>query len=674
MKNTHNSNITVTTKGRNNTVSLFLTQYIFGKRWFIGWGILILIGLSYYFVLDNHQFIYSNYEDTKATFDKGDSNYLKIVILPFKANRNHKHYKSDYAGELFDNLSETLLKDSIPFKLLKLKSRKYIPESPQDAIKFRKEKNADIVIWGKYSERNDGTSKTLISYSIVDTLLIDNKRKFGSSENIVLPFGPSDITKGSLQNINYALYWLSGIAYYRYGDLKKASEAFQQIEIAEVSGENPDYFYNQLAKVFKDLGEYKIALQYNTSAIDITKEEFPPSPLKYADYLDLQALILKGLERPNEGLPLIEKAINLKSNNGSDFINLGYSIAVKGSLLNDMNQIQDANKCYQMALEYCEQASRDAPPKLLSELLGNLATYAFKEEDFDLAISLQHQALKKIEGKNVSPIWRGRLHDNLAQMYENNSQYDSAFHHLNESLSIQENFLPGDHPNLANLYSSIGAILFEMADYERAISFVDKAISISSHPENISHQQKKLPLYFHNKSQMLTGLKDFESAKVYELKSIESFRDVNGFDHPYLLEGLATIYYKLGKIDSSMIIRDRVLNSPIADTYIIVSTHLSLGDTWFNRKNYPKSMEHALLAMSKVDNHNSYHKDHRTRADIHLLLGRIKYKTEHWDESKNDLNEAKRIYGLIFSDEHPGIVKADEYLNKVNSELGYSAR
>ena len=72
----------------------------------------------------------------------------------------------------------------------------------------------------------------------------------------------------------------------------------------------------------------------------------------------------------------------------------------------------------------------------------------------------------------------GNYYNNLGSSYSSVGEYETALSYLNKALTIQTNALGSDHPDVANTYMSIGATKYRQQDYEASYLYYNKAYLI----------------------------------------------------------------------------------------------------------------------------------------------------------------------------------------------------
>jgi hypothetical protein len=95
-------------------------------------------------------------------------------------------------------------------------------------------------------------------------------------------------------------------------------------------------------------------------------------------------------------------------------------------------------------------------------------------------------------------------YNNIGMVYHNMGEYSKALSYYEKTLEIKKQSLPPNHPDLAMSYNNIGAVYDNMGEYSKALSFYERAVDIvqqslpSNHPDvqryrrNLDIVKKKL--------------------------------------------------------------------------------------------------------------------------------------------------------------------------------------
>jgi tetratricopeptide (TPR) repeat protein len=194
--------------------------------------------------------------------------------------------------------------------------------------------------------------------------------------------------------------------------------------------------YN-LAIIFRSLGNYEKALEYNLKDIEISEIILDPGHQELAKSYNDIALTYHYLGK-------YEKAL--------DYHYLALKIREK---LLDSEHLDLANSYNNIAGTYSS--------------LG-IYTKALEYQFKDLAI-----IEKKLEIYHPS---KATSYNNIAETYRALGNYEKVMEYHKKSIVIREKTLVPDHPDLAISYNNIAGTYYDMKDYINAKFYIDKAVKI----------------------------------------------------------------------------------------------------------------------------------------------------------------------------------------------------
>ena len=83
-------------------------------------------------------------------------------------------------------------------------------------------------------------------------------------------------------------------------------------------------------------------------------------------------------------------------------------------------------------------------------------------------------------------------YNNIGAVYYSQHDFDNALKYLKKSLSIRKKHFELDHPIIADSYNNIGLAYYYQGDYNKAVKYLKKALAIfektlgPNHPNNVT--------------------------------------------------------------------------------------------------------------------------------------------------------------------------------------------
>lgn len=157
----------------------------------------------------------------------------------------------------------------------------------------------------------------------------------------------------------------------------------------------------------------------------------------------------------------------------SDLSNLAYSYMALGNLQYDQTNYNDALKYYFQSLDTYDSVSNYAG--MSSALIWVGIIYQFAQAEHKKAINTYMEALEYASLGN-STLNKGYIYSNLATIYYNEYEYDSAILYYKRSNEIKQQF--SDQRGIGNDYNNIGNVWYELKKYDSALFYYERSLKI----------------------------------------------------------------------------------------------------------------------------------------------------------------------------------------------------
>jgi len=481
-------------------------------------------------------------------FNSSDSN-LKILILPLRPDRDNPNLQNDYSFQLLKRLRIKQENENLNVTVQLSKDFEH-PVTHTDAKEMGRSINADMILWGSYTEQDSiksGLESVNICYSLTNPFSIDKSKLIGDT-------GPQDIKElkqlqnGYLQNdIDYIIHWIEGMAAYEKNDFKLALTHFQKVPIIE----NDEYSLESLTRlgeIFYDLGKYNDALTYQRKSISIQEKMPDFEKLKLAESYNNLGFTMGALGIYDTAYIYHKRSMNIHEEEldstdialANSYQNLAYSLVY-------LSKYKDALVYNYKDVEIKENLL-DSLNLDLAESYNQLGYTFYLLKDHVKALNYQKKALI-IREKKLDPN-HPRLADsynNVGIMLNSFSKHDTALLYLRKSHSIYLEILDSFHPYIATSFDNIGRTYFHKKDYEEAIKNYHNALNIrklnfdSIHPL-IAYSFNNLGLGYKKLKDYPNALKYYHQALEIRKTTLDSFH--NNLANSY--NNIGYVYQELG--------------------------------------------------------------------------------------------------------------------------------
>jgi signal transduction histidine kinase len=373
---------------------------------------------------------------------------------------------------------------------------------------------------------------------------------------------------------------LKGYYFFDTGDFRKALELYQQSRgIGIPDDERLGYNYVMTGNVYRSIASYDSAEYYYKEAITLLQTLKAPRFLAFA-YRNAGRLCVlqwKNAEAEEYFKQALEIYTNLKNRFGMADVFFGmaelnknraeYDVAqqfiTKGcTLANELGddylqmhcliftgEIQFRKGEFLPSLESLLQAvellKRKDNPHTLARVYGDLGDVYETLGQNDVALRYHFEAMKIGERLGLK-YELGKHMSNIAWIYKNQRNFESAFDFLEKSLKIRSEI--GDVFGVSNCYNVKGIIYFQQKKYGEAIRWLENALQIREkigHKEGVSACLYNLGLVFEEQ-------KEYQKALEYQYKALHIEKDIgNKFNIGIAFNSIGSLYTHLARYDSA---------------------------------------------------------------------------------------------------------------------------
>jgi CHAT domain-containing protein/tetratricopeptide (TPR) repeat protein len=327
------------------------------------------------------------------------------------------------------------------------------------------------------------------------------------------------------------------LLYRAMGDYKAALPLYVQardLTRAALGDKHPAYAtsLNNLAGLYQDMGDYKSALPLYEQARDVTKATLGEKHPAYATSLNNLALLYQAMGDYKAALPLQEQARDIRK------AALGEKHPAYATSLNNLATLYDLMGDYRAALPLYEQA-RDVYKAGLGEkhpdyatALDNLATLYRALGDYKAALPLYERArdIRKAALGEKHPDYANSL-DNLANLYRAMGDYKAALPLYEQARDVYKAALGEKHPLYADALNDLGGLYKDMGDYKAALPLCEQARDV--YKATLGEKHPYYATALHNLGVLYQAMGDYKAALPLCEQALELRKAALGDEHPY---------------------------------------------------------------------------------------------------------------------------------------------
>lgn len=363
------------------------------------------------------------------------------------------------------------------------------------------------------------------------------------------------------------LYSNIGVNYKEQKNYEKAIEYYNkaiEIQKNKLTTKHCDLAmsYNNLAVAYKEVGKLDEALDYHFMSLDIYKNNYGLSNTKVATSLNNIGAVYVEKEDFETALQYFNQALKILNSQPSPnfkliaftYDNIGSANSNKTSYLEALDNYISANTLFEKIFE------KDNPVLLNS--YGNIVDVCVKLNEFDRAVEYCLKALSALEGKDDSyAIEKVRFNEHLGFVYYCQKVYQESIKYYLMALDYCKVAFGAEHPNTAQLCSTIASVYYLLNDLDNALNFFEQALPImKKYSDPFNPQICKL---YNNMATVYCDKGIFDKALEYYLLDLAIREKVYDKNDPYteeLCRIIAVLYYQMEQYPKALKYFEKSLN------------------------------------------------------------------------------------------------------------------
>ena len=281
----------------------------------------------------------------------------------------------------------------------------------------------------------------------------------------------------------------------------------------------------------------------------------------------------------------------------------------------------------------------------------NIAFMYYRLGDYDQALGhyKQEEAIR-LEQEEES-LELAQTYNDIGSSYDQKGDYEEALLYSGKALSIQRNLLKDEnHPEVAKTYTAMGFIYVNKKDHERGLQYHQKALDIflKHYGENHTETAKA----YNNLAFAWGAAGDAEKQLLYYQKTLDIRLSVKG-NRSFIgqsYNNLAVCYYRQGKQEKALSYYKKALNiwrETLGDKHRnVAKSCINIGGFYAYRKQWDQALfyfHQVLLTLTDHQDTNVYsHPDIENSRDPLTLLKAMESKMRvfyemYWEDQKKTI-------------------------------------
>ncbi|CAF1456869.1 unnamed protein product [Adineta steineri] len=227
-----------------------------------------------------------------------------------------------------------------------------------------------------------------------------------------------------------------------------------------------------------------------------------------------------------------------------------------------------------------------------------LGSLLLKIGQFDKAEELYNVLLEQTSNEGEKTNYCNQL----GFVHSSQGDYEKAISYHEKALEIRKKTLPSDHHSLATSYNNIGSVYDHMGEYSKALSYYEKDLEICQKTLPLNHPD--LATSYNNIGMVYTKMGEYSKALSSHEKALEIFERTLPSNHPLLAtsyNNTGSAYNKMGEyltalsfLEKALEIFQKTLPSDHPD---LATSYNNIGSVYYSMKDYSKTLSYFERAL-----------------------------------------------------------------------------
>ncbi len=233
---------------------------------------------------------------------------------------------------------------------------------------------------------------------------------------------------------------------------------------------------NNLANIYNDLGQYDKALELLQKVLKIYQQIYPENDYKIAKVLLDIGSVYMDKDQYDLAKEYLQQALNkVISQYGSESLQAANVYYYFGILYDQTQQYSQALQFYLAALRIYREKLPENHPDIIG-LINNIAVIYRTMGNYEMSKNYYLQALQAIKDINPNDRRIPIIYTNIASVFYNQNQLDSAIKYYNIAINLFYKFYGQHNPNLIKPLINLGYVYLKKDDFYNALKYFQKSI------------------------------------------------------------------------------------------------------------------------------------------------------------------------------------------------------
>ncbi|CAF0765405.1 unnamed protein product [Adineta steineri] len=268
---------------------------------------------------------------------------------------------------------------------------------------------------------------------------------------------------------------------------------------------------------------------------------------------------------------------------------------------------------------------------------------------------------------------KANIYHQLGRIKHNQRGYQEALSSHEKALTIRQQLLPSNHPDLGDSYNRIGNVYDSMSDYPKALSYYEKALVIrqqslpSNHPD-LGDSYNNIGNVYKNMGDYPKALSSYEKAFAVRQQSLPS-------NHPDLgasYNNIGLVHKNMGDYSKALSSHEKALaiqqQSLPSNHPDLGASHNNIGIVYDEMGDYPKALSSHEKAFAIRQ--QSLPSDHPNLGASYNNIGLVYGKMGDYPEALSNYEKALEIQQQSLASNHPNLGTSYNNIGIVYNSIG----
>ncbi|CAF1482965.1 unnamed protein product [Adineta steineri] len=339
-----------------------------------------------------------------------------------------------------------------------------------------------------------------------------------------------------------------------------------------------------------------------------------------------------------------------------------------GELLIKMGQFTKAQEVYEVLRHQATNQSEKAG------IYYQLGCIKFNQGEYQEALSSHKAALtirQQLLPSNYPDL--GDSYNRIGNVYNSIGLYPKALLSHEKALAIRQQSLPSNHTDLGASYNNIGMVYIHMGDYPKALFYYEKALAIiqQSLPSNHPH----LAISYNNIGLAHYNMGNYPKALSYYEKDLAINQQSLPSNHPHLAMSynrIGNVYNSIGLYSKALLSHEKALEirqqSLPSNHPHLGSSYNNIGNVYYNMGDYPKALSFHEKALAIRQQSLSF--NHPDLATSYNNIGEMYCNMSDYPRALSNYEKALEIRQQSLPSNHPSLGASYNNIGNVYYNMG----